>query len=92
VLDAGSRQVLRDAGVVVWLRASTAALEARVGAGDTRPLLRGGAAPALARLATDRAEVYRAVAHVTVDTSERTVEEAADAVLEAARGSDTWSA
>lgn len=92
VLDAASRRALRDAGVVVWLQAPTAVLEARVGGGTTRPLLRGGgAAPTLERLAAQRAAAYEAAAHVTVDTADRTIDDVADAVLAAVEESGTWS-
>ena len=90
VVDAGSRRVLRDAGVVVWLQAPTAVLEARVGAGSTRPLLRGGAAATLERLAAQRAAAYEAAAHLTVDTANRSVDEVTDAVLAAVREVETW--
>jgi shikimate kinase len=66
-------------------------LELRVGGGAGRPLLRGGAAPTLERLAAERRDAYEAAAHVAVDTVDRTIDEVADAVLVAARGSDTWS-
>jgi shikimate kinase len=91
VVDPASRAVLRDAGVVVWLQAPPAVLQARVGTGGTRPLLREGAAPALERLAAQRAAMYDDVAHVIVDTTDRSVDEVADAVLMAARESDRWS-
>ena len=91
VTDAGSRARLRAAGVVVWLQAPTAVLQARVGTTGSRPLLREGAAPALERLAAQREAMYEGVAHATVDTDGRTVDDVADAVLAAARGSDRWS-
>ena len=92
VTDAGSRARLRDAGVVVWLQAPTAVLQARVGETGSRPLLQEGAAPALERLARQREPMYDGVAHATVDTEGRTVDEVADRVLAAAQGSDRWSA
>ena len=47
VVDPDNRRRLRDAGVVVWLRAPTAVLAARVGNDATRPLLAGDPAGAL---------------------------------------------
>ena len=46
VLDADNRRALRDAGVVVWLRAAPEVLSGRVGAGAgaVRPLLAGAGA------------------------------------------------
>jgi shikimate kinase len=83
VLDPGSRRLLRDCGLVVWLRASAAELGARVGTAPDRPLLGGapGATLALERLAALRAPAYEAAAHVVVDTEGRTVDDVADAVL-----------
>jgi len=87
VLDPDSRRTLRDAGVVVWLRAAPEVLSGRVGQapGEVRPLLGGpGSVPAattLERLAVLRADTYAAAAYAVVDTDDRTVDEAADAVL-----------
>jgi shikimate kinase len=92
VIDPGSRRLLRDAGVVVWLQAPTEELSVRVGDGASRPLLRaGGAAPTLDRLAAERGALYEAVAHAAVETAGRSVEQVADAVLAAARECDRWS-
>lgn len=88
VLDADSRRRLRDAGVVIWLRAAPEVLSSRVtGEGRTaRPLLAGsGSTPAsatLERLASLRADTYEAAAHFVVDTDGRTQEQVADAVVE----------
>ena len=83
VLDPESRRALRDAGLVVWLRASPDVLSARVERQpDTRPLLRGAPpAATLERLAVLRADAYEAAAHAVVDTDGRTQDEVADAVL-----------
>jgi shikimate kinase len=87
VLDAENRRRLRAAGTVVWLRASPAVLAERVEADDAeRPLLAPrGAVSTLERLAVVRAAAYEAVADAAVDTDGRTVDEAADAVLEVYR-------
>lgn len=82
VLDATNRAALRAAGFVVWLQAATERLAARVGGGDDRPLLHGGAARAqLERLAALRSDLYEAVADVVVSTDERDIEQVTDAVL-----------
>jgi len=83
VVNADNRRRLREAGTVVWLRAPTAVLVARVGDDPGRPLLAGDPAGALARLSVSRADAYRAAADVAVDTDERDVGEVADAVLAA---------
>lgn len=85
VLDAENRRRLRETGFVVWLRGAPEVLAARVQR-DTpvRPLLASqGAAPTLERLAVTRSAAYEAAAHTAVDTDDRTIDEVADAVLEA---------
>ena len=92
VLDADNRRALRDAGVVVWLKAAPEVLSGRCGAGGAvRPLLAGsGSAPAAAtleRLAVLRADTYAAAAHAVVDTDDRSLDEvAADVVARRSRG------
>ena len=83
VVDADNRRRLRDAGTVVWLRAPTSVLAARVGNDESRPLLAGDPAGALARLAEVRAEAYTAAADAVVDTEGHDAAEVADAVLAA---------
>ncbi|HEX5367715.1 MAG TPA: shikimate kinase [Acidimicrobiales bacterium] len=56
----------RSAAYVVWLRASPAFLAGRVDP-THRPLLAGGAAEALDRLAAERDPLYASVADVAVD-------------------------
>lgn len=87
VLDPENRRRLREAGTVVWLRATPAVLAQRVDAdGVDRPLLASrGAVATLERLAVVRAAAYEAVADAVVDTDGRTVDEVADAVLEVYR-------
>jgi shikimate kinase len=88
VLDPDSRRLLRDAGVVVWLRAAPEVLSGRCGreGGAVRPLLAGsGSTPAAAtleRLAVLRADTYDAASHVVVDTDDRSVDEVAAAVVD----------
>jgi shikimate kinase len=82
VVDAENRRRLRDAGVVVWLRAPTSVLAARVGNDPGRPLLAGDPAGALKRLASVRADAYTAAADSVVET-DRAVADVADAVLAA---------
>jgi shikimate kinase len=81
VVDPDSRRRLRAAGIVVWLKAPTAVLAARVGNDPGRPLLAGDPAGALARLSALREEAYTAAADAAVDTEDRDVDAVADAVL-----------
>jgi shikimate kinase len=81
VVDPRNRMLLRETGVVVWLRASTDSLVARVGGGDGRPLLAGDPRAALTRLEALRADAYDAAAHVQVDTDDRDVDAVAADVV-----------
>ena len=86
MLDPVNRHEARAHGCVVWLIADAPTLAARVGAGAARaarPLL-ADADPVvtLDRLADERADAYAAAAHATVDTTGRTVDAVAAAVLE----------
>jgi shikimate kinase len=67
VLDPANRELIRQRATVVWLRAEVATLQARVGAGQGRPLLSGDPAAALARLDRVRRPVYQSLADVVVD-------------------------
>jgi len=83
VLDPDNRRLLRDNGVVVWLKATSAALASRLTGDDTRPLLAGRDRTAtLERLSAQREPAYEAAAHVHIDTEGRAVDEVADAVVQ----------
>ena len=69
ILDPANREALRAAGTVVWLRAPAVELAARVGAGETRPLLADDPVGSLARLEREREPAYAAAAQVVVDTA-----------------------
>ena len=83
VVDPDSRRRLRAEGLVVWLRAPTSVLAARVGNDEGRPLLAGDPAGALERLSALRADAYAAAADSVVETDGRAVDEVTDAVLAA---------
>lgn len=71
VLDPGSRRLLNEGPVVVWLQAPTSVLVARVahdGAPD-RPLLDDGPETVLDRLAGERAPLYAEVADLSIDSA-----------------------
>lgn len=82
VLSAENRRRAKGAGFVVWLTADADTLGERVGTGEGRPLLAGGnPGETLRRLAREREAAYREVADAVVDTTGRSVEEVAEAVL-----------
>jgi shikimate kinase len=86
VIDPDNRKQLRNAGVVVWLRASVAVLAERVGDGNTRPLLAHGPEAALTRLERLREPLYEAAANVAVETDGIDPDAVADAVVAAYEG------
>ena len=67
VLRDDNRAAMRARGTVVWLRATPATLLVRVGDGSGRPLLAGDPLGNLTRLAAERADAYRDVAHEIID-------------------------
>jgi shikimate kinase len=89
VIDPENRRRLRASGVVVWLRAPANVLAARVGNGESRPLLAGDPEAALRRLGAAREPAYEAAAHVSVDTDELDVDSVADAVITIYEGART---
>jgi len=69
--------VLRGAGTVVWLRAGTDTIVARI-AGDTRrPSLTGTKSftDEVAEVLERRTPLYKRISHLTIDTDGKTVEE-----------------
>jgi shikimate kinase len=83
VLDADNRARIRQAGLVVWLRAEVSTLAKRVGAGEGRPLLGDDPLASLTRLYQERAPLYQGLADLTIDVDQATPEEAADRILAA---------
>lgn len=81
VLDESNRRLLRERGVVVWLRADPATLAARVSGGQGRPLLVGDVAVTLTDLAAERDPLYAEVASMVVDVDSATPSEVVDRVL-----------
>ncbi|HEX3393260.1 MAG TPA: bifunctional shikimate kinase/3-dehydroquinate synthase [Acidimicrobiales bacterium] len=80
VLDPVNRAALGRHGPVVWLRARSQTLAARVGSGNHRPLLDDDPAGVLSRLVVDRADLYAEVADVIVDIDGLAPDEIADRV------------
>jgi shikimate kinase len=67
VLREESRLLLKEKCLVVWLRASVDTLVARVGDGQSRPLLSGDPRQKLTELYKERVGIYSALADSTVD-------------------------
>ena len=82
VLDEGTRALLRGHRVV-FLDVDLAAAVRRVGLGVSRPLLLGNVRGRLKMLMDERHPLYREVAVLTIDTSERTPEDIADEIAKA---------
>lgn len=82
VLRPANVEALRDAGTVIYLRASPEIAAARVGEGPGRPLLEGGAVEeTMWALITEREPAYRAVADYIANADD-SVEEVVQAILE----------
>lgn len=78
--DEGTRRLLLDASLVVYLRASFETIWERVGSADDRPLIRAGRERAR-ELFERRLPIYQE-AHVSVD-ADRPVDEVVEEVLQA---------
>lgn len=87
VLSARNRAALRAGNWVVWLRAPSAALVARLRRGEgefeERPLLDGDPMARLSALAGEREALYTASAHATVDTANQRIATVVQHVLDA---------
>jgi shikimate kinase len=75
-------EIMRNSGVIVWLRATVATLADRVGDGTGRPLLSGGI-DALHRIDSGRRDIYAELAGVVVDTDDLKPAAIAQLVVEA---------
>lgn len=83
VLDAGNVRALQAAGIVVYLKPSLAAAQARIGSGEGRPLLEGAdPAAILAGILDTRDRLYRDAADYVID-ADGPVDEVARSVLAA---------
>ena len=79
-----NRELLRNLGYVVYLRASTQSTVNRLMKDETRPLLQGeNLEERVDRLQKERAPFYTQTAHITIDTDHLTPEEITERVLEA---------
>ena len=83
VLDPGSRALMANRGIVVWLDPPVARVAARLDGDRSRPLLDGEPiGRRLAQIRADRAPLYADVAHTRV-AIDAEVDEVADAVAAA---------
>lgn len=80
VLNAENVADLRAGGILVWLRAETETLFARLQGDESRPLFGGEAE--LSALLCAREPLYREAAHLRVDTTGRTVLQVAEEILD----------
>ena len=92
VLDPALREALASAGTVVWLRAPPHVLLQRAARGHHRPWLDDDTGTWIARAAAQREPLYRAVAHLEVDTDAESPDAAARRILAAVepRGCTAW--
>jgi shikimate kinase len=85
VLRPESRQAMQSSGRIVWLEASAESIEARLAddpvTSARRPnLTRSGGLTEIRDLLAQRSPIYRTLAHLRVDTEQKTPAEVADAV------------
>jgi shikimate kinase len=83
VLSPDNRRMIRDGGLVVWLRAPIELLAERVGTGAGRPLLGDDPAAALARLYEQRRPLYHEVADVVIDVDGLDPADVVDRIIDA---------
>jgi shikimate kinase len=81
ILDESNRRALRDAGLVVWLRASVATLIHRAARAADRPWLDEDPEAWLRRAADERDPLYAKVADLIVETDEMTPDQVIDRIL-----------
>jgi shikimate kinase len=83
ILTADNRRLLREGGLVVWLRAELATLARRVAAGSHRPLIAGDPLGRLTLLYAERRPLYQDLADVVIDVDHLNPSEVADKVVAA---------
>jgi shikimate kinase len=90
VLDPDNAQILREAGVMIYLTARPEVILRRVGDVATRPLLRDDPHGAVRRLLAERGPVYAAAADLTFDTSEHAADRVVQEIQQALARSERW--
>jgi len=84
-LNAGTRALMRERAVTVWLKADLEVLARRVSRRDTRPLLRGRDPLQVLRAQAEARYPFYAQADVTVELGDASQQAAVEAVLTAVR-------
>ena len=85
VIKEENRKILREMGLVVWLRASVETIFARVSRNKNRPLLHNSdPVGTLRKLAEIREPWYREIAHLEIDTGSTTRSASVETILRAA--------
>ncbi len=87
ILDPGNVKILREHGLVVWLTADAATLGRRLrfdqGTGEFRPSLTGQDPVAeIEQVLAEREPLYRAAAHLVVDTTALSVAQIVSRILQ----------
>jgi shikimate kinase len=93
VLDPDNVAALRENGIVIWLTADPAAIQARLAQDQprdaNRPSLTGGdTIREAAAVAEARAPLYQAAAQISIDTTHRSVGQVVKLVLEALKSEE----
>jgi len=93
VLDLNNVAALRENGILIWLTADPAAIQARLFQDQprdaNRPSLTGGdTIREVAALAEERAPLYQAAAQISIDTTHRSVAQVVKLVLEALKSEE----
>ena len=86
VLDPENVTILREHGLVIWLTADPATLSQRLrqdlGSGEFRPSLTGeDPAAEMARVLAEREPLYRAAAHLVIDTAGLSIDQIVKHIL-----------
>lgn len=79
-LSCGNRENIKRACFCVRLTASPEKIAERCCGSDARPLLKGDTLARVKKLAAEREEYYAACAHMTIDTTDLTPEQAAERI------------
>ena len=93
VLDPNNIAALRENGILIWLKADPAAIQARLAQDQprdaNRPSLTGeDAIREAAAVAEERAPLYQAAAQISIDTTHRSVAQVVKLVLEALKSEE----